>query len=328
MSEKKTRMRDAFLSAVKGRMHAERDIFFLTADFGSPVLDDLQAAFPDRFVNVGISEQNLINVSAGLALEGFRVIAYAIAPFITMRCIEQVRVNLAILSQVRPMNVTLAGVGAGFSYEVSGPTHQALEDISIMRSLPNMGVWSPADSATAAEMGQHALDKTGIRYIRLDSQALPDLGPAPTPEEWSRGFRTGGSTGAATALVSTGYMSHLAAAVQNELASAGIPARSIDLMNLSSPDINALQAELKPCRVVLTMEEGFSARGGMDAMLALALAPQLPKVRWIHAGLDPHYGFEIGPRNQLLAAHGLSCQALTERVIQQMRPSRGQHGDK
>jgi len=124
MSTAKIRMRDAFLRSVKDRMAAENDIFFLTADFGSPVLDDVQSAFSNRFVNVGISEQNLINVATGIALEGFRVVAYAIAPFITMRCLEQIRVNLAILSQIRPMNVTLAGVGAGYSYEVSGPTHQ------------------------------------------------------------------------------------------------------------------------------------------------------------------------------------------------------------
>ena len=110
MSGAKMRMRDAFLQAVLDRMEAEKDIFLLTADFGSPVLDGVQKEFPDRFVNVGISEQNLVNVATGLALEGFRVVAYAIAPFITMRCLEQVRINLAILSQVRPMNVTLVGV--------------------------------------------------------------------------------------------------------------------------------------------------------------------------------------------------------------------------
>ena len=150
MSGPKMRMRDSFLQAMKERMAGEKDIFFLTADFGSPVLDGVRKDFPDRFVNLGISEQNLVNVATGLALEGYRVVAYAIAPFITMRCLEQIRINLAILSQVRPMNVTLVGVGAGYSYEVSGPTHQALEDIALMRALPNIGVWSPADAATAA----------------------------------------------------------------------------------------------------------------------------------------------------------------------------------
>jgi transketolase len=308
-------MRDAFLRSVLERMHAEKDIFFLTADFGSPVLDELQSSFADRFVNVGISEQNLVNVATGLALEGFRVAAYAIAPFITMRCLEQIRVNLAILSQIRPMNVTLAGVGAGFSYEVSGPTHQALEDISVMRALPNMGVWSPADAATAAAMANQALDEKGVRYVRLDSHPLPDLGPAPTAGELRRGFRLSGVKGAAAAVFSTGYMSHLAVRVCDELAAGGVPVRAIDMMNLSSPDADMLMEELASCRVILTMEEGFIGRGGMDSLLALTLAPQLPKARWAHAGLLPHYGFEIGPRDKLLEEHGLSRSALAARMI-------------
>lgn len=314
MSLPKTRMRDAFLRSIKDRMKKEEDIFFLTGDFGSPVLDELQQAFPDRFVNVGISEQNLVNVSTGLSLEGYRVIAYAIAPFITMRCLEQIRVNLAILSQVRPLNVTLVGVGAGYSYAVSGPTHQALEDIALMRALPNMGVWSPADAMTAAAMAHQALDARGVRYVRLDGHPLPDLDPAPTTEDLQRGFRLGGTPGAQAVLISTGYMSHLAVAVCDELEAGGIPVRTVDLMNLVSPDMEALAAEVSACRTVLSMEEGFIGRGGMDGLLTMQLAPLLPKAQWTHAGLTPHYRFEIGPRAELLAANGLAPAALAERM--------------
>ena len=127
-------MRDVFLRKIHSSMEQDSSIFFISADFGSPVLDDIRADYPDRFVNVGIAEQNLINVTAGLALEGFKVFAYAIAPFITMRCFEQLRVNLALLSEVREINVNLIGVGAGYSYVVSGPTHQCYEDITLIRS--------------------------------------------------------------------------------------------------------------------------------------------------------------------------------------------------
>ncbi len=315
MSAPKMRMRDSFLQAMKDRMAAEKDIFFLTADFGSPVLDGVRQDFPDRFINMGISEQNTVNVATGLSLEGFRVVAYAIAPFITMRCLEQIRINLAILSQIRPLNVTLVGVGAGYSYAVSGPTHQALEDIALMRALPNIGVWSPADAATAAAMAHQALNETGVRYLRLDGHPLPAAGAVPTADDLRRGFRLGGTPGAAAAIVSTGYMSHLALAVRDELEAGGIPVRTVDMMNLSSPDADALLAELAPCRAILSMEEGFIGRGGLDGLLAMQLAPRLPKAKWAHAGLAPHYSFEIGPRDDLLAAHGLSRAALAARVI-------------
>ena len=315
MNAPKKRMRDAFLETVRARMAAEKDIFFLTADFGSPVLDGIRKEFPERFVNVGISEQNLVNVATGLALEGYRAVAYAIAPFLTMRCYEQIRVNLAMLSQLRPLNVTLAGVGAGYSYEVSGPTHQALEDVAAMRALPNVGVWSPADAATAVALAHRALDETGVRYLRLDGQPLPDAGPAPTAEDLRRGFRLGGVRGAPAAIVATGYLTHLAAEARAELESGGLSTLTVDLMNLSSPDMAALETALAPCRAILTAEEGFLGRGGLDGLLALHLAPRQPKAKWAHAGLAPRYRFDVGPRDDLLAAQGLSPAALAERLL-------------
>lgn len=167
MSIKPLAMRDVFIERIWRSMAEDRQVFFTCADFGSPVLDKVRADFPDRFVNVGIAEQNLINVSAGLALEGFTVFAYAIAPFITMRCYEQVRVSLALLSEVRPMNVNLIGVGAGYSYVVSGPTHQCYEDITLMRALPNFQVLSPADHVTTAALFDGCLQTTGPKYLRL-----------------------------------------------------------------------------------------------------------------------------------------------------------------
>ncbi|MHC4753620.1 MAG: transketolase family protein, partial [Planctomycetota bacterium] len=106
-------MRDALIEQIYKRMHSDENIFFVSADMGAPLLDNLRADFNDRFVNVGIAEQNLINVSTGLALEGFTVYAYAIAPFLTMRAYEQIRTNLALNSHHRNINVNMLGVGAG-----------------------------------------------------------------------------------------------------------------------------------------------------------------------------------------------------------------------
>src|SRR3990167_4652644 len=165
MSVKPLAMRDVLLDRIWRAMAEDHKIFFACADFGSPILDKIRADFPERFVNVAIAEQNLINVSAGLALEGYTVFAYAIAPFITMRCYEQIRVSLALLSEVRPMNVNLIGVGAGYSYVVSGPTHQCYEDITLMRALPNMQVISLSDQRIASTMPAHCLASNGPKYL-------------------------------------------------------------------------------------------------------------------------------------------------------------------
>ncbi len=161
MSVKPLAMRDALLDRIWLAMAEDPKIFFTCADFGSPILDKIRSDFPERFVNVGIAEQNLINVSAGLALEGYTIFAYAIAPFITMRCYEQIRVNLALLSEVRSMNVNLIGVGAGYSYVVSGPTHQCYEDITLMRAMPNFQVLSPADHVAAASLFDRCMSRQG-----------------------------------------------------------------------------------------------------------------------------------------------------------------------
>ena len=198
-------MRDVFLDKLIVMMENHDDIVFLSADFGAPLLDIIRDKFPSRFINIGIAEQNMINVSTGFGLEGFTVYAYAIAPFITMRCYEQIRVNLAILSQVRTLNVNLIGVGAGYSYVVSGPTHQCLEDLSIMRTLPNIEVFSPADWVTAEHFISYSMKCKKPKYIRFDAQPVPSLYDYDMPPDIEKGFseiREGDSI----CVVSTGYM--------------------------------------------------------------------------------------------------------------------------
>jgi transketolase len=208
MTDRPQAMRDALLRRICEAMADDPKLFFVCADFGSPVLDSIREHFPERFINVGIAEQNLINVSAGLALEGYTVFAYAIAPFITMRCYEQIRVSLALLSQVRQLNVNLIGVGAGYSYVVSGPTHQCYEDLTLMRAMPNMAVYSPADHITAAALFDRCLALGGPKYLRLDAQVLPVL-YANAPPDMATGFQRL-RDGQKLCLVATGYMVHTA----------------------------------------------------------------------------------------------------------------------
>lgn len=208
-------MRDVFLERVRKAMGGDQRLFFVSADFGSPVLDKIRADFPSRFVNVGIAEQNLINISAGLALEGYTVFAYAIAPFITMRCYEQARVSLALLSEVRPLNVNLIGVGAGYSYVVSGPTHQCYEDITLMRALPNFQLLSPADHITAENLFNHCTENQGPKYLRFDAQVLPVIYDQEVPD-MEIGFYVH-KKGDRICLIATGYLLHTALEVAERL---------------------------------------------------------------------------------------------------------------
>jgi transketolase len=297
MSVKPLAMRDVLLDRIWQAMAHDQKIFFTSADFGSPVLDKIRADFPDRFVNVGIAEQNLINVSAGLALEGYTVFAYAIAPFITMRCYEQIRVSLALLSEVRPMNINLIGVGAGYSYVVSGPTHQCYEDITLMRALPNFRVLSPADHVSAGSLFDRCVSTKGPKYLRFDAQVLPVIyeDGAPDPDVGFHVHRRGERV----CLMATGYMLHTALKVANDLAALGHSVGVIDLFDISDFAADQLETVLSTYAGIVTLEEGFRGRGGVDSMMFEFIARRGLNSRMLNIGVEGGYRFELGSRAEL-----------------------------
>ena len=316
MTTRPLAMRDAFLDRICKQMEVDDSIFFASADFGSPVLDRIRESFSDRFTNVGIAEQNLINVSAGLALEGYKVFAYAIAPFITMRCYEQIRVSLALLSEVRTMNVNLIGVGAGYSYVVSGPTHQCYEDLTLMRALPNFAIYSPADHVTAAAVFDQCVSNNGPKYLRLDAQVLPVLYEDIQPDA-SKGFnvlRSGKPGG--ICLVATGYMVHTALKVAEQLETSGLSLTVIDLFDIARFSEDALRAELARNAGIVTMEEGFRARGGVDSMMFDFMARNNMRARMLNIGVEPGYRFELGTRTELHEQVGIGQQSVVQRVAE------------
>ena len=312
MSVKPLAMRDVFLDRIWRAMAADQKIFFTTADFGSPVLDKIRADFPERFVNVGIAEQNLINVSAGLALEGYTVFAYAIAPFITMRCYEQIRVSLALLSEVRPMNVNLIGVGAGYSYVVSGPTHQCYEDLTLMRALPNFRVLSPSDHISAGALFERCVSTKGPKYLRFDAQVLPVLFTAGAPD-LDVGFHVHRNA-QRVCLVATGYMVHTALKVAASLAATGQSVGVIDLFDVSNFDADKLHAVLSPYAGIVTLEEGFRGRGGVDSMLFEFIARRGLAARMLNLGVEGAYRFELGSRAELHEQVGIGPQFVLHSV--------------
>ena len=309
-------MRDAFLQRIWLEMARDEDIFFLSADFGSPVLDRIRNDYPDRFANVGIAEQNLINVTAGLALEGFKVFAYAIAPFITMRCFEQIRVNLALLSEVRPMNVTLIGVGAGYSYVVSGPTHQCYEDLTVMRALPNVRVLSPSDDITTSALFDPVLGYSGIKYLRLDAQVLPQVYKNTSPDV-EIGFHVH-LRGDDFCLLATGFMLHTALSLAEQLSVDGICVGVIDVFDITNVNPNLIPI-LKKYRGLITMEEGFKGRGGMDAMFFDEIARSRLKCQMLNIGVEPGYRFELGTRSELHEKVGIGIESAKVKVLNFIR---------
>jgi transketolase len=156
-------MRSAFATALE-KLAAERDDFvFLTGDLGFNALEGLRDVMGERFINCGVAEQNMVGVAAGMAMEGFKVFCYSIAPFITLRPLEQVRNDICL----HRLPVFLVGNGGGYGYGIMGSSHHAPEDIALMRSMPNMHLYLPAFRQDLEFMLNRMLGNGSPAYLRL-----------------------------------------------------------------------------------------------------------------------------------------------------------------
>ena len=309
---KNVAMRDALLERIWEQMSSDKKIFFVTADFGSPVLDKIRADYPDRFINVGIAEQNLINISSGLSLEGFKVFAYAIAPFITMRCYEQLRINLALMHKVRTIDVNLIGVGAGYSYAVSGPTHQCYEDIGLIRNLPTFELYSPSDQHTSGELLRLCIKNAGPKYIRLDAQPLAALRHELSESSLNDGFEIL-KDGCDGAIISTGYMTHTALDVARHLSST-INLCVIDIFNLTSFNQTKLTSIIRKFSNLFSAEEGFIERGGLDAIVGALVRKHNINCNFEPIGVEANYHFELGDRGELHSLVGIDRHTIISKI--------------
>ncbi|MEW6088403.1 MAG: transketolase C-terminal domain-containing protein [bacterium] len=310
-------MRDALIEKIYERMFNNDKIFFVSADFGSPVLDKLRKDFKERFINVGIAEQNLINVSTGLALEGYIVYAYAIAPFLSMRCYEQIRINLSLMSQIRNLNVNMISVGAGLSYDVTGPTHHCFEDIPIIRVLPNIVVFSPSDHIMAEKFVEFSLNTNKPKYIRLDGKAQPSIYNNEKEIVIEKGFYEL-KNGKDVCIISTGYMTHKALKVVNILKEKNINAGHIDFFLLKTFDEKRLSEVMSKYKYIFTMEEGFIDKGGLDSLISNILRRNKFSSELNAFGFGDGYVFEVGDREYLHKINNLDEESIIETITKIM----------
>ncbi|ADN36147.1 Transketolase central region [Methanolacinia petrolearia DSM 11571] len=306
--------RDVFLEGIHERMLTDENIFFLCADFGSPKLDAIREDFPDRFINVGIAEQNLINVATGLALEGFTVYAYAIAPFLTMRAYEQIRINLSLHAQLKDINVNLIGVGAGLSYDVSGPTHHCLEDISIIRTLPNIVLFSPSDWLLAQKFIDYSIYVKKPKYLRFDGKPVSQIYNNTESINFENGFSEL-FEGDKICIISTGIMTQKALNVIKKLAEQDISVGLIDVYILKPFNEELFFNAIKRYSHIITLEEAFINKGGLDSMISNILECRNYCINISRIGFKDEFVFDIGSRDYLHRLNNLDEESINKIVL-------------
>ena len=162
-------IRDAFFDRLYDIAGEDKNVIFLTADMGAFSLVKFKKDLPKQFINVGVAEQNMVSIAAGLTLTGKKVFIYTIIPFATLRCYEQIKIDICAMN----LGVTIVGIGAGLSYGSDGPTHHGTSDIAVMRTLPEITILNPSDSVAAEKCAEIAYKSNAPVYIRLDRGKLP-----------------------------------------------------------------------------------------------------------------------------------------------------------
>jgi transketolase len=263
-------MRTAFIETLVAEAANDPSLFLLNGDLGYSVLEAFAEKFPDRYVNVGVAEQNMIGVAAGLAMTGKNVFVYSIANFATLRCLEQIRNDVCYHNA----NVTVVGVGGGLSYGTQGYTHHAVEDIAVTRALPNIAVLCPGDPAETRWATRALAQRKGPGYLRLGKAGEPKVHAVPVEGlEIGKALRL--KDGAAVTLISTGNMLETAMQAARLLEKDGISAGVISMPSVKPLDGEFLRAEAAKTRLIGVLEEHVR-HGGLAEAVALHLA-EIPR---------------------------------------------------
>ena len=304
-------MRDSFARALHEIGHKTKDVFIVVADISpagsrAPFRND----FPDRFINVGVAEQSMIGLCAGLALRGCRPFAYTIATFAIYRPFEQVRVDVCYHN----LPVTIVGIGGGIAYSTLGGTHHAQEDVAIMSALPNMTVMAPCDAAETAAATWAAVERNGPVYLRLGKAGEPDLTSAAVdPYVFGKIRRL--RQGRDICFLSYGPITKMAfdaAEVIEKQSGATVAVTSVH--TLKPLDREGIAKVLLEFSTVVVLEE-HSSQGGLGGKVKEIAWESGARCRLATFSLQDEFIHAFGSHAYLQERHGLSVDALTRAVL-------------
>lgn len=297
-------MRDFFFKSLFNEAKKNKDLILITADTGAICHDDFKEKLNKQYINVGIAEQNMVGLAAGLSLSGKLVYIYGIIPFVTMRCYEQIRVDLCCMN----LPVNIVGVGAGFDYSTLGATHHGTEDIALMRALPRMTVYSPADGLMANLLAKGGNQQIGPSYIRLDRTGLPFVYKNKKEVNFSQGLSIFGAK-KDLYIISTGRMTHTALQVAKKLSSKFIKVGVIDLFRIKPLNKEKIWDTIKKAKYVVTLEEHF-INGGIGSAIASLIAGKKNHPEFKSLGIADRFCSNYGKREYLRSLYGLDIDTI------------------
>ena len=304
-------MRDSFIRSMLELAKNDKNVELVTGDLGFGVLRPFWEAVPDQFLDVGIAEQNMTAMAAGMALEGKTVFTYSIGNFPTLRCIEQIRNDCAY----HGANVNIVCVGGGFVYGSLGMSHHATEDLSTMRALPDVAVFAPADKVEAAAVAKAAAAYPGTCYIRLgrggEKVIREEIG------EFVVGKAIPVCSGSRVAIFSTGDIAGEVMKAKEILESQGITPTIYTFPTVKPLDEETVRACAERHELIVTCEE-HNIVGGLGSAVAEVLAEMQNAARMVRVGINDTYCGIVGDQNHLRTYYDLTGEKIAARIAKEL----------
>lgn len=307
-------MRNEFVDELVALAEADERVMLLTGDLGFMVLEEFQRRFPDRFVNCGVAEQNMVGVATGLAEAGYVPFVYSIATFAALRPYEFIRNGPAL----HRLPVRIVGVGGGFDYGHNGITHFALEDYAVMRAQPAIATIAPADAEQARAALRATAELPGPAYFRVSKRGdeLPGLGG-----RFELGRLEVLREGRDVAILAIGSIAHEAVAAADLLADRGVDA-AVGLVSSFNPSpVEDVAELLGDVPVAMTIEAHYRD-GGLGSLVAETIAERGLSCRLLRAGVTRMPGGESGSQRFLEDRHGLTAPHLARQLEQTLSAAR------
>jgi len=303
-------MRNAFADELTRLGDEDSRVVMLSGDIGNRLFDKFKAKHPSRFFNCGVAEANMMGVAAGMAMNGLRPVAYTITPFVTTRCLEQIRTDVCY----HEAPVTIVAVGAGLSYAGLGPTHHACEDISFLRSIPNMVVVCPGDAFEVRAALRASMQQDRPVYIRMGKKGEPVV-HAGRIENFQIGKAITVSDGKDVCLLSTGNMLPEVIEAAHKLGEQGISAQVVSFHTVKPLDETFLKGAFERFKLVATIEE-HSLIGGFGAAVSEWLTDSLtPNQNFMRFGTPDTFFKKSGEQEYAREMLGLSAHQIAEKII-------------
>lgn len=305
-------MRTAFIETLKDLAGQDERIWLLCADLGFSVLEPFAQAFPKRYVNVGVAEQNMTGVAAGLALSGKIVFTYSIANFPVIRCLEQIRDDVC----AHNLDVKVVSVGGGFAYGSAGYTHHGTEDLAMMRVLPNMTVLAPGDPIETRLLTKAAVDRPGPCYLRLGKAGEPIVHTS--QPEITIGKAILLREGDSGTLISTGGALAMTMKAADDLSARGISVSVLSMPTLAPLDKDAILRAAKDTGRIVTIEN--HGIGGLGSAVAEVLAESTLHPRFAPIFLQARPIKIAGSEASMYASHDLSPAHIASKMLSLLEP--------